>query len=369
MNKINLSIFRSLALGYFLVICASGLAGSYFESSNQDILPPEISVLGRIPSDGGDPTVGLHIWGEKGLLIRTKSLWSTDDGGNSWSIVDRGTRGRKPTSFESAWTRNGTDILVVEGGSVFQSTDRGRNWSKNGVNTTSTGNFSSIAGNEAGTWWAAVGQQSLLVSQKTLKSLPKYANDTASTSQSPRMLIPALIVSENDGKSWRHAKLPKEFGPLDRVTVSGEYAVALGPYAVFTSTDRGKSWSAPKWESSEREEEYPLSAAIFGNRFWVSLKNGTLLTGELLTDKPSVLSKSSGALDGLTFTNLCVGFALMEDDVVETKDGGVTWVQVTHSKNVTAFSVTQSMVFIATHDQVLQVRGQYGEGAIACVGR
>ena len=143
--------------------------------------------------------------------------------------------------------------------------------------------------------------------------------------------------------------------------------MALGPYVVFSSTDSGKSWSALRLEPwMEKEEAYPVAATISGNRWWVSLKNGTLLSGTPGKQELSQVAQSTGPLEGLIFLNRCVGFALREDDLVKTTDGGHTWMPLTHSRNVKALYVTQSRAFVATHDQILQVEVDPAEDTGAC---
>jgi len=366
MSKLRLTALA--ALGILGLLSMRGFAEPYSHSGKQVNSLSEVSILGRITSDGDDPTVTLYIWENQGLLIRMHSIWSTGEGGRSWKLMGQVSQHRGPSSFEAVWPRNKTDIFALAGGSVFESTNQGRDWKRKGAIPGSIGSFRAMAGDDEEKWLVSAGQRSVPTSQKNLSSLPKYANDVASTSQAPRMFIPAISIAEDDGQIWQSAPLPKEIGALDRVVVSGSFAIAIGPYTVLTTTNKGRSWLAPKEIGvGDEEEAYPLSAAIFGKRLWVSLKNGTLLTGDISKQELAVVSKSAVPLEDLRFTDSCRGFALRENNLATTADGGITWREVTHSKDVLAMSVSRSGIFAATHDQVLRINPQHGQPGTACV--
>jgi hypothetical protein len=171
------------------------------------------------------------------------------------------------------------------------------------------------------------------------------------------MMVPAILISRKSDDNWRSIALPKAIGPIDRIVVSGNFAAALGPYVVFVSTNSGESWSALSYGAVDNEEEdvYPVSAAIFGERIWVSFKNGSLFGGSVRKQELLSISKSSSPLGPLTFVSPCAGLALRADDVVKSEDGGVTWISVTHSKNVRALSGTTLGAFGIARDQLFRI--------------
>ena len=229
------------------------------------------------------------------------------------------------------------------------------------------GSFSTITGDDAGTWLLIAGEQSIPVPRKSRNSIPKYADDV--TSHAPRMLVPSIATSNDHGNTWQRARLPGEIGPLEQLVVSGSSAVAIGPYAVLTTEDKGRSWFDPKENGIEEttEEAYPLSAAIFGKRVWLSLKNGTVLTGEIAKHELTPVKKSSEPLGDLAFIDSCVGFALGENDDLETTaDAGATWREVTNSERVIAFSTSKSGILAATHDHILQISMPQSQSTSGC---
>jgi photosystem II stability/assembly factor-like uncharacterized protein len=355
-----------VAANLTLIGMALALSQAIVGEKTQRNAHADTQLLGSVSHDGDDPTVALRMDGREGLLIRTRTIWLSRDGGHAWARVAEASNDHGPASFDTAWARSVADVFVVNGSSIYETKNSGRTWSEKKPNPRSSGDFLAIAGNETGASLALAGSRSVPISSTKLSSLPKYANDVSSTSQSPRMLIPAIMMSHDLGKTWGLVSLPAGLGPLDSIAVSGDFAVSLGPYAIFTSSDGGVSWSAPDVSPSDGEEAYPLAAAIFGNHFWVSLKNGTLLTGSVSKRGVLAISKSSTPLSGLEFTSSCVGFALRADQLVTTEDGGATWQQVTTPGNVVALSATKSRVIIATHDQILEIDVQSGTGSDTC---
>jgi photosystem II stability/assembly factor-like uncharacterized protein len=366
MSRFQISILSALwALGLpsllsFAVSCAYPEKQASPRSEN--------SILGKLTSDEDDPTVTLCAWENDGLLIRTHSIWSTGDAGATWELVSRVSPHRGPSSFETVWLRSKTDIFAQADGALFESANQGRGWTKKGTIPSSTGSFLAIAGDEAESWLVGIGQRSVPTSGKRLSMLPKYADDVTSTPQAPRMLVPAITVTHDDGLSWKSARLPEEIGPLDRVVVSGRFAIAVGPYAILTTTNKGESWIAPKEVGlGDKEETYPVSAAIFGRRLWVSLKNGTLMRGDIFKQELTAASTSATPLESLAFTDSCTGFALRNEELVTTEDSGTTWRDVTHSKDIVAFTVSQKGILVATHDRVLHISLQQRQSGAACV--
>lgn len=324
-------------------------------------------ILGSVGPDTDDPTVTVRIKGKEGILVRAQSIWESKDGGATWNVAATPPTNPHIESFGNAWVRNTADVFLVANSTVYETSDQGRSWTAVSKLRQMEGDFLAVAGDESGSWLATVGSHSLAISNKELSSLPKYADDDNSTSRSPRMLVPAVITSHNQGKTWQSAHLLNALGPLNRIVVNGNNAVALGPYAIFISSDKGASWSRIKngvW--NVREESYPVSAAIFGNRVWVSLKNGILLTGLTSNDYLSLVSNSSGQKEGLTFTRDCIGFAINEGQLISTRDGGVTWREVANADNVVALSAMESAVFAATHEQILEVQVREIPGTGAC---
>lgn len=364
MRKSIPTIFIALiAMMVSLMECFAGCAERPVAKKKENT----ISVLGKVPSDLEDPTMALRMVGQKGFLIRTWSIWTSEDQGRIWHKAGTAQRGSTPGSFEALWIKDRGHILATSGKTVLESINDGRNWVKKFRTSDVKRDFLAISGDEESSWVLIGGAQSVPVPPGQLGTLPKYANDVSSTSRAPRMLVPAIMISRDHGDTWRSAHLPASVGTIDTIVVSGRIAMALGPYVVFSSTDSGKSWSALRLEPwMEKEEAYPVAATISGNRWWVSLKNGTLLSGTPGKQELSQVAQSTGPLEGLIFLNRCVGFALREDDLVKTTDGGHTWMPLTHSRNVKALYVTQSRAFVATHDQILQVEVDPAEDTGAC---
>jgi photosystem II stability/assembly factor-like uncharacterized protein len=328
----------------------------------------ESTLLGRLVPDTDDPTVALRIIGQKGLLIRAQSIWITGDAGRTLSTTAKATGNVGPASFQTAWPKDIADILMLSEGFVYETDDSGRTWSRRTALPGSTADFLAIAGEDSGTWVTIVGSLSTPISRKELSELPKYADDVSSTQQSPRMLVPAIITSHDHGNTWQVVDLPKAIGPLDSIAISGNSALALGPYAVLISSDKGMTWSAAETGAWDREEEaYPLSATIFGNRMWVSLKNGTLLSGETSKRRLSLVSKSHNPLIELEFTSPCTGFAIQDDHLITTGDGGVTWRRLTSLQGVVAYYATQARVFAATGHAIEEIDLWHSASSDGCL--
>lgn len=328
----------------------------------------DISVLARLPTDADDSTIALRMWGKDGLLVRAHSIWSTHDEGRRWELTAAPVPRTGPRSFEAIWLRTYANIFALSDGSVFCSSNQGREWTRKSALSTSAGIFEALRGDDGGTWTVSVGHRSVPIPTNSLASIPKYANDIGSTSELPRKLVPALVISDRAG-TWKSVSWTAGLGPLDRVVVNGSLAVALGPYIVLATADKGSSWFAPKESgiSQGEEEAYPLSAAISQNQIWVSLKNGVILTGDISKREITFLAKSKGPLDDLTFVDSCVGYALRDNELVLTPDGGRSWQDLTHSKAVMAFSISQSAIIAVTHDQVLQVALHSAGKSAGCI--
>lgn len=363
MRKSTLQVVRALIVVGLLI------APQSFARPNQQIqetVPAEISVLAEIPSDTEDPVVSLGIVGQEGVIIRSQSMWYSRDGGRTWTLSAKPTHGSGPASFEMAWLEGPAHAFAIADNFVFETTDAGRVWTKTGLIGHPAGEFLAIAGDRGAGWMIAAGSRSVPQSRESAISLPKYAEDRSSSSRFPRMLVPEIVTSGDGGRTWKPALLPKAIGPLDKIIVSGSSAIALGPYLVVATTDGGKSWHLMEESNQAEEEAYPISAAILGNQAWVSLKNGSLLTGEIGKRELTLVSKSSSALDALIFMDPCRGFTIMNDKLARTEDGGVTWQQLTHSGGVEAIGATRSTIIAATHDQILNIESQPARSLNGC---
>jgi photosystem II stability/assembly factor-like uncharacterized protein len=354
------------AIGLSTYVAFSGFAESSRWRSENTFF--QMSVLGQLAPDDDDPTVMLRMWGHEGLLIRAHSIRVSHDEGHNWELAGRVSATQGPKSFQEVWIRNDRGIYALVDGSVLESSSQGREWKETGKIARTIGNFTGINGDNDESWMVSVGQRSVRIPKESLSSLPKYANDVASTSKDPRMLIPAIAISDENGKVWRPARVPKEIGPLYQVIVSGVSAVALGPYAILTTNDKGQSWSSPKLVGLEnREESYPVSATIVGQQVWISLKNGVLLMGDISKHELFILSNSVGPLEDLRFADSCAGFALRAGNVVGTTDGGTTWSELAHSGNAVALCLWGSdAAAMATHSQVVRVSPEQGNRNTSC---
>jgi photosystem II stability/assembly factor-like uncharacterized protein len=263
---------------------------------------------------------------------------------------------RVPSSFDAAFALTPSHILAISGGELFESTDAGRTWRRKNLISDEKGDVLAIGGYEGDSWTVLGGERSIPISRQEFSSLPNYAQDGSSSAQCPRIMVPDILTSRNAGVTWQTVALPKAIGPIDEVAVSGSFAVALGPYVVLISKDSGQVWSAILQKAIEEDEDsFPVDAAIFGDRLWISFKNGDLIGGSITKLDFLRISKSSSALGPLTFVSSRQGFALENDDLVETADGGAIWVPLTHSKDVRALSGTQSGVFGIAGVQLFQV--------------
>ena len=328
--------------------------------------------LGDIPPDNSYCTRMLSFFGDRGTIVTEDAVLASDDGGLKWKVEKR--KGEVPQSISDAWLASSNRLFILSGGALFENSDRGSAWKPVDVGQKGI-RYLAIAGGRTGKQLVLVGERSVAITRARLAELPKYAQD--SSTSSPSMVVPAISISNDEGASWRTVQLPEAIGYLDGVEMAGAYGVAWGPYAVYASTDGGLSWKLMNMDVPDEEEEaYPVSAAIASERLRVSLKNGRILAGSIAGRVLSTIARSPAPLDHLTFINQCTGYGItsektantgQEDVLVKTEDGGVTWNSVLHSERIVALSLGTVDLYGATSDHAFRVAVTTGQNTRTCL--
>ena len=362
-----------------IVLLASVLALGYpnsphFGATQTDGHAANVEWLGEVPPDELYSTRMLDIAGGKGIIVTEHTILSSEDGGHNWKVRAKLGIDEEPSEIDGAWLDSASLLYVVSGGALFMSPNLGSSWKQ--MNTERRdANYLMIAGDRDHGLIVLVGGRSISIPHKQWLTLPKYAVDN-STASPDRMVIPAISISNDQGRTWRSVELPKAIGHLDGVRMTGDYGVAWGPYAVYASTDAGVSWKIMRMDVPHQEEEaYPVSAAIAGKEIRVSLKNGRILGGQIDGHVLSPLAQLSESVGALSFVDSCVGYGIAAEEaptteggdvLMRTEDGGAKWVPVLHSKRIVTLSVSESDLYGAIVDHLFRIHASGGITAHYC---
>jgi hypothetical protein len=355
------------------VLTIGGSGSSSIQNGPSAGDPVKIVWLGDLPPDERYSTRMLSIEGEQGIIAREDIILGSNDGGLSWKVNAKSSENSQ--TIADAWPTSSNRLIILSGGSLFESSELGTVWKPLDTGLKKKVINLAIAGDRIRGQVVLVGMRSVSITQTQLAELPRYAQDSSTTS--PSMVVPAISISSNNGRTWQSIQLPKAIGYLDGVKVSGLYEVAWGPYAVYASIDGGQSWRLMTMDVPYDEDDaYPISAAIAGKKLQISLKNGRVLTGSLAGNKLSTVAHLSHALGQLTFIDSCTGFGVSsaddpkadreEDILMKTEDGGATWNDVFQTKRIVALSVDNSDLNGASLDRVFRIHVNRGETVRSC---
>jgi photosystem II stability/assembly factor-like uncharacterized protein len=331
----------------------------------------DVTWLGDLPSDEYYSTRLLSLSGDQGVAVTEDTVLGSDDGGRNWKVKAK--KSEVPGTISDAWLGSSNRLFLLSGGTLFESSDLGPTW-KPMDTVQDRVSYLAITGDRTRKRVVLVGEKSVSITRTQLAELPKYAQD--SSSSSPSMVVPAISISSDEGRTWRSIQLPKAVGYLDGVKISGAYGVAWGPHAVYASTDGGISWKLMNMDvPGDEEEAYPVSAAITAEKFRISLKNGRILAGSITGHNLSTIAQLHAPLGHLIFFDQCTGFGVTsegglntgrEDALVKTEDGGITWNQVLNSKKIVALSSGASDLYGATADRVFRIAVIIGKETGSC---
>lgn len=360
---------KNILLGCCLLIFAECVA-AFSQAMPATNRPTGFQWLGNLPVDELYSTKVMRIDGNRGAIIREQFTLISSDGGHSWSQLRKAS-----LSFDvsSAWLTPSLHSLRLSADSLLVSAAPG---AETKVIPLKEKNVSYLAATASGTLqqMILVGGRSVATTKHQLEELPQYARDPT-TAQS-RMIMPMISVSSDYGKTWQTIDLEKAVGYLDSVKVDGSNELAWGPYAVYASTDSGKSWKLMKMATPDGEEDaYPVSGAIVADQAYVSLKNGRLLRGQIGGESLKPFSRPPSSIGQLTFTGSCTGFGIApsttndEDVLVETKDGGETWFPILRAKKIVALTSDGSEVFGATQNRAFRFPSGDRHRGESCVSR
>jgi len=333
-----------------------------------------IQWLGALPQDEFYSARFLAIEEDNGILVTRSTILVSKDGGVNWS-VEAHVRGQESLhGIIGAWRSSPDDLYLLSDSKSIETTGVGLPVTLIPANVGSR-SFMDITGNSRAHTVIAVGSDSTPVSKDRFAQLPHYAQ--GADANSPSMSVPIIALSNDHGRTWELVNLPKAIGYLDGVKESAQNVVAWGPYAIYASTDRGKSWNLMTMDVPDDEEDsYPVSASIIGDQLYVSLTNGRILAGTITDHKLSAVAHLSRALSNLTFFDACTGFGVSSEDrpkahqeedvLMETQDGGKTWNSVVHTRRIVALAADDTELYGASFDRIFRIQVDGGARSAGC---
>jgi len=345
---------KMLFVSYLLAIV--GCSAVFSQAIPSTTRPAGFQWLGSLPSDLLYSTKAMRVSGNRGVIVKEHSTSISSDGGRTWTRL----RNTGPSvDISSAWLTHSLQSLRLSDESLLVSDTRSATVQGIPLKEENV-SYLATAATETLHQMFLVGGRSVATTAQQLEILPQYAHDP--TTASPRMIVPAVSVSSDHGKTWQMVGTEKAVGYLDSVKVVDKDAIAWGPYAVYASLDTGKSWKLMKMDISDGEEDaYPVSGAIVADRAYISLKNGRVLSGEIDGQLLKSLARLPSAIGQLTFTNSCVGFGISpsttndEDVLMETENGGETWTPILRAKKIVALTASGSEIYGATNNRAFRL--------------
>jgi hypothetical protein len=333
-----------------------------------------IEWLGALPHDEFYSARFLDIEEKNAILVTRGTVLVSRDTGLNWSSEAHVKGPKAPEGVVGAWRSSPGDLYLLSDSKSLQTGGSGLPVT---MIPAYVGNrsYMDINGNTKARTVIVVGARSIPVTKDRFAELPHYAQGFDATS--PSMAVPIISISNDHGRTWESVNLPKAIGYLDGVRVSDQNVVAWGPYAIFASTDGGRSWNLMTMDVPDDEEDsYPVSANIVGDQLQVSLKNGRILAGSIARQRLSTIAHLSHALGNLTFFNACTGFGVSSEDrpetsreedvLMETRDGGKTWNSVFRTRRIVALAAGDAELYGASFDRMFRIHVDEATGAGSC---
>jgi hypothetical protein len=358
-----------------VTVLAVGTCGSaHVQRDVADSAGLGIAWLGALPPDEFYRTRSFRMSGDRGLIVSEKTIFSSDDGGGNWKVRWESPGGEGANTVSDAWQSSAGHLLILSGGELFDNSAAGSAWRQ--MDTPQGGaRYLAILGDRNPGRIILAGSESVSISAERSAGVPKYAQDFEA--RSPRMLIPAIVISRDNGRTWQRIHLPKATGYLAGLGGSGLNVVAWGPYAVYVSTDGGGSWKLMQMNASEHDDQaYPVAGALAGDRVYVSLQDGRLLTGPITGSSLSAIARLTSPLGRLTLFNACAGFAVSsadkpdvhqeEDVLMETRDGGKTWTPILRTRRIVALTMDGAELYGASFDRVFRIHVTSARASVNC---
>ncbi len=330
--------------------------------------PAGFQWLGSLPSDLLYSTKAMRIYGNSGAIVKENSILISNDRGRSWS---QSKNAGSSVNILAAWLTPSSHLLRLSYEQLFFSDVPSAEVKAIPLKEAEV-SYLAVAATDTLQQILLVGGESVMTTARDLETLPQFAHGP--TTASPTMIVPVISVSSDHGQTWQKVGLEQAVGYLDSVKVFDKDGIAWGPYAVFASTDAGKSWKRMKMDTPAGEEEaYPVSAAIVDDRVYISLKNGRLLSGEISGQTLRPFARSSSAVGQLTFINSCVGFGISpsttndEDVLMETSNGGKVWNPLLRAKKIVALTADGSEIYGAVYDRAFRFHSGVKQLSGPCV--
>lgn len=330
--------------------------------------------LGALPHDEFYSARFLDIKEKNGILVTRSTILVSNDSGVNWDIEAHVNGPEALQGIIGAWRSSTDDLYLLSDSKSLQTGGAGLPVTIIPAHV-SNQSYMDINGDTKARTVIVVGAKNIPVTKDRFAELPHYAQGSDATS--PSVAVPIIAISNDHGKTWESVNLPKAIGYLDGVKESDQDVVAWGPYAVYASTDGGQSWNLMTMDVPDHEEDsYPISASIIGDQLYVSLKNGRILAGAITGHRLSSVTHLSRALSNLTFFNACTGFGVSSEDrpkvhqeedvLMETQDGGKTWISVVHARRIVALAADDTELYGASFDRMFRIHVDRGTGSSGC---
>lgn len=318
-----------------LSACAASVATIPSHSFNNRVLQK----VGDTPNMDGWCTLQFRDERE-GLIVCSNKIWRTANGGEGWELV-YSTNHTEPEIKAVTLSNSGIDWML-KGNKVFKTADKGKSWLEQSIllDLGSEGQLRSLELSPNGeTIWLA-GEAACSVS-------PSYLRLHSSTTDNDgKECLTAIVLKSSDGgKTWYpQASFEGRSNKILQVTFRDEkHGLALGDSAVFYTEDGGNHWSLIDFNEGcvnqpfmETAEGHPADVYfVDSNKGWLTYTDGYVATSndggktwcDLLHPKDVWAEPSYDSFfRELYFTNTSDGWALGADgSLYGTQNGGKTW--------------------------------------------
>jgi photosystem II stability/assembly factor-like uncharacterized protein len=329
--------------------------------------PVHVAWLGALPptKDGGYSYVeDFHVTDSSGIIIRSDDILRSEDRGVTWKIQSsaRANEGPPAGFLITHDSNNLLYSIFIDGCPGYDnclsvSRDDGSTWKRTGIRLKGVTYFGATANSQNGLIILVGGK---IFPMRHLDDVPRYALGSKPYTK----FVPSIAVSKDQGKTWHVTNMPKDIGYIDSVKMFGLYGVAWGTFGVYVTTDAGMTWrSMGMHVSSDEDEPYPIFATVIGDRLWVCLKNGRVLSGPITGRRIVTKVNLHGIVSDLSFVGSCLGFATIsvlrangfQDGMIKTEDGGHTWDAVSNLKDVGSLTLDGTDLYGLTPDHVFRL--------------